>query len=430
MVEHAKLVLDYDREISEYVRNAKESWVVTGCTLMVDIENADEHSCVNVFSYCPKGVVFLKSSVTSRDRMTWIYLKDIVSSTIDKIGVDKVLQLIVDNDEGFDLTEYILLEYPQVYKTRCAIHGIQSLLMDLFSKVDWVRRVTMAGKMILSYIDKRPFSLSRQIEKHTTYKKFEHPCLARFASNFLLLHSISEFEAELKDLQLLDASLDWKSLDFNMQELAKWVATVIESTPFWTLVEEVLHIVDILFQVLRLVSGDAPTSGYLYEAMKKASTEIRQCCNEDQAKYKLILDLFEERKMNDIIHPIHAAAAFLNPDIMCNENFVEDLEMKESISFIEDNLVAASEKQAFAEQVQLYRMKAPNVFTTTALKMSKTSHPRLWWHYCGEHLPVLKKYAVRILSQPCSSSCKIKKLMPKTDDDYTKMNVLMMEKFG
>ncbi|KAL7203764.1 hypothetical protein ACSBR2_016927 [Camellia fascicularis] len=215
-----------------------------------------------------------------------------------------------------------------------------------------------------------------------------------------------------------------------MQELAKWVANVIESTPFWTLVKEVLHIVDILFQVLRLVSGDAPTSGYLYEAMKKASTEIRQCCNEDQAKYKLILELFEEIKMNDIIHPIHAAADFLNPDNMCNENFVEDLEMKEGISFIEDNLVAASERQAFAEQVQLYRMKAPNVFTTTALKMSKTSHPRLWWHYCGEHLPVLKKYAIQILSQPCSSSCEIKRLMPKTDDDYTRMDILMMEKFS
>ncbi|GMP42843.1 hypothetical protein CsSME_00012446 [Camellia sinensis var. sinensis] len=276
LVHQAKLVLDYDREILLYVRNAKESWAVTGCTLMVDIENGDEHSYVNVFSYCPKGVVFLKSSVTSRDGMTWIYLKDIVSSTIDEIGVDKVLQLIVDNNEGFELTAYMLLEYSQVCITRCAIHGIQSLLMDLFSKVDWFRRITMAGKMILSYIHKHGINLSFQIQKHTKYKKFEHPCLARFASNFLLLHSILEFETELKDLQLLDSSLDWKSLDFNMQELAKWVANVIESTPFWTLVKEVLHIVDILFQVLRLVSGDAPTSGYLYEAMKKASTEIRQ----------------------------------------------------------------------------------------------------------------------------------------------------------
>lgn len=26
-----------------------------------------------------------------------------------------------------------------------------------------------------------------------------------------------------------------------------------------------------------------------------------------------------------------------------------------------------------------------------------------WWDYCGHKLPVLRKYAIRILSQPCSS---------------------------
>lgn len=30
-------------------------------------------------------------------------------------------------------------------------------------------------------------------------------------------------------------------------------------------------------------------------------------------------------------------------------------------------------------------------------------HVGKWWDYCGHKLPVLRKYAIRILSQPCST---------------------------
>lgn len=70
----------------------------------------------------------------------------------------------------------------------------------------------------------------------------------------------------------------------------------------------------------------------------------------------------------------------------------------------------------------------------------------VWWDYCGDCLPVLQKYAIRILSQPCSSSAcernwsaweaaqtkKRNKLAPKMLDDlvYVRMNTMMMEKFN
>lgn len=82
-------------------------------------------------------------------------------------------------------------------------------------------------------------------------------------------------------------------------------------------------------RVLQLVDGDGSTVGYLFEAMEKAKEAIRQLCGDDQDKYLQLWNLFEERHENNIIHPIHAAAAFLNPAYMCNDNFREDHEMKE-----------------------------------------------------------------------------------------------------
>lgn len=68
-----------------------------------------------------------------------------------------------------------------------------------------------------------------------------------------------------------------------------------------------------------------------------------------------------------------------------------------------------------------------------------------WWDTAGVYHPVLKKYAIRILSQPCKCSCDIKpsafevaqrnimnKAVPITQDNsaYTIMNAKIMEKFG
>lgn len=69
----------------------------------------------------------------------------------------------------------------------------------------------------------------------------------------------------------------------------------------------------------------------------------------------------------------------------------------------------------------------------------------VWWDYCGDCLPQLQKYAIRILSQPCSSSScernwsafeaaqtkKRNRLAPKMLDNlvYVRMNTMMMKKF-
>ena len=54
----------------------------------------------------------------------------------------------------------------------------------------------------------------------------------------------------------------------------------------------------------------------------------------------------------------------------------------------------------------------------------------IWWEFCGNHLSVLQKYVIRILSQPCGSSvCKRYQLRPKYGDDHAFMvNTMIMER--
>ena len=76
-----------------------------------------------------------------------------------------------------------------------------------------------------------------------------------------------------------------------------------------------------------------------------------------------------------IIHPIHAAAAFLNPIYMCSEKFKEIDEMKNGVNHILEHLVAVEETEAFKRQEEQYRMKDSNVFTAKAMQKLTKYHP-------------------------------------------------------
>ena len=65
---------------------------------------------------------------------------------------------------------------------------------------------------------------------------------------------------------------------------------------------------------------------------------------------------------------------------MYSEKFKENVELTNSVSFALEHLVDEDEKEAFINQVQLYRMKVSNLFIDQAITMLKTSHPREFNH--------------------------------------------------
>ncbi|KAK6145420.1 hypothetical protein DH2020_022240 [Rehmannia glutinosa] len=378
----------------------------------------------------------------SKEKKTGTYLRDILITVVEDIGPQHVTQFITDNASNFESAGDMLMgKYIHLYKTRCAAHGIQLLLKDIYGEVEWVRNVIDDAKLIVTYMYKHTIILSLMRE-HTNNKELKHPCATRFASNFKMLESVLNVEDELR---VFVASSTWRGLEYSKQAMAKNVTSIIQRSEFWKQGKEVLHALEPLVRVLRLVDGEGSTSAYLYEAMERAKEAIKQNCHHNQSKYMQIWTLFEVRRSNNIIHPVHAAAAFLNPAYMRSENFREDKEIKEGIAYVLENLVSPDEKSGFLKELQLYRMKPSSLFTSTAISMLKTSHPRVWWDFCGDSLPILRKYAIRILSQPCSSSpCernwsaweaaqtkKRNRLTPEMLDTlvYVRMNTMMMEKF-
>ncbi|XP_042489815.1 uncharacterized protein LOC122069792 [Macadamia integrifolia] len=289
-----------------------------------------------------------ESEECSHAKFTAFYIFDILKKEIESIGPNLVVQLISDNASNYSSALDMLTgKYRWLFKTRCAAHGINIMLKDIYEK------------------------------------------------------SIVEVEEKLR---LLVASAEWRSLRNSRSLEADRVVDTIQRESFWNDSKEILRFMEPIIRVLRLVDGDGAISGYLYEAMESAREVLEKLYEEDH-----------------------------------RERFKKIPQMKDATDFIGETVVPQDERREYYGQLAVYHMKSSTLFTPSSKMMMETSHP------C-DAIPILQKYAIRILSQPCSSSAcernwsawdaaqtkKRNRLSAAMLDDlvYVRMNSLMMEKRG
>ncbi|XP_042519158.1 uncharacterized protein LOC122092925 [Macadamia integrifolia] len=437
-----RIIPEARKDLGKYVEEVKFSWKQTGCTFMSDSwTDLKKQSFLNVIAYSPGGALFLKSEECSHAKLTAFYIFDILEKEIESIGPNLVVQLISDNASNYSSALDMLTgKYRWLFKTRCAAHGINLMLKDIYENVFWVQEIFDEAKRIIDYLYKSIIVL--QLMRSFTKKDLKYPCKTRFASNFLMLQSIVEVEEKLR---LLVALAEWRSLRNSRSLEAERVVDTIQRESFWNDSKEILRFMEPIIRVLRLVDGDGATSEYLYEAMERAR-EVLEKHYEENHRYDQILKIFNKRRDENILGIIHYAAAVFNPTYFFSERFKKIPQMKDAIDFIGETVVPQDERREYYGQLAVYHMKSSTLFTPSAKMMMETSHPRVWWHIQGDAIPILQKYAIRILSQPCSSSAcernwsawdaaqtkRRNRLSATMLDDlvYVRMNSLMMEKRG
>ncbi|KAF9609156.1 hypothetical protein IFM89_013546 [Coptis chinensis] len=149
-----------------------------------------------------------------------------------------------------------------------------------------------------------------------TSKELKKPCTTRFAYHFLMLQSIIDVE---DGLRAMVASPDWRALKQCNDVRGRQVTNIIQGIVFWDYGKEVISVLEPLISSFRLVDGEGSTAGYLFEAMERAREEIKHRCDNDPIRYEQLWDLFDPRRDRNILHEVHALAAFLNPKFMIIE---------------------------------------------------------------------------------------------------------------
>ncbi|KAL5862226.1 hypothetical protein ACOSQ4_003522 [Xanthoceras sorbifolium] len=311
-----ELLTDIYFEAEEHVRNLKKLSTTTGCSLvMFNVVKNSKLVCINIFAHTPVGMVYIEKIAVPEERMKFDNFVDGLYCTIELGGQRMLL-----------IQDLISRKYPWIYLNRCAGREFGLFLVLTYLAVPWIHKTTQLAKVIFKYLYKHDINLTPRKE-HARNKEYGFAGLTKIAAEFYTLNSILDVEKELQALQLPIASESCEGPS-REDDVGKIVDKAIHSTEFWSRGKEVVRVLRPLFQVLDFIDGNGATSGYLYDAMKRAEEAIEQQCDaDDQIHYETIRKMFTKWRSR-VVHPINAAAALLNPAYFCSEKFTEDAEMQ------------------------------------------------------------------------------------------------------
>ena len=101
----------------------------------------------------------------------------------------------------------------------------------------------------------------------------------------------------------------------------------------WEKVTEIISFTEPLVKVLRIMDGEKPAMGYIYEGMDRAKEAIKTFYKGDSSKYLPIWEIIDSRWDRELHSPLDAAEAYLNPSLFYHpeSNIQRDLEVMRGV---------------------------------------------------------------------------------------------------
>lgn len=388
-------------DIDDCCKKYREEWKETGCTILCDNWSDGRTKSLVVFSVaCPKGTLFLKSVDVSGHEEDATFLFELLESVVLDVGVENVIQVITDSAACYVYAGRLLMtKYSSLFWSPCAAYCIDKMLEDI-SKQEWVAMVLEEAKTITKYFYSHAWTLN-MMRKLTGGRELIRPRITRFVANYLSLRSIVIHEENLKHMF---SHSEWLSSIYSRRPDAQAIKSLLYLDRFWRSAHEVVSVSEPLVKILRIVDGDMPAMGYMYEGIERAKLAIQAYYKGVEEKYVPIWDIIDRRWNMQLHSPLHAAAAFLNPSIFYNPNFKIDLRMRNGFQEAMIKLATADkDKIEITKEHPVYINAQGALGTDFAVLGRKLNAPGDWWASYGYEIPTLQRAAIRILSQPCSS---------------------------
>ena len=118
-----------------------------------------------------------------------------------------------------------------------------------------------------------------------------------------------------KNIRSVFCIVEWERSHLSKESKGKHVEHVLLSNNnFWENAQKVLKMSDPIFEVLRMVDGNKPSMGFIYEAMDHCKEKIASVFDNVEADYKDIWEVIDKRwKM--LHSPLHATTCYLDPTL-------------------------------------------------------------------------------------------------------------------
>lgn len=326
----------------EYSVELRKSWEVTGCSVMVDKwMDKTGRTVINIFVYCPKGTLFLKSVDASDISRCPESLLELFDDVVQDVGPKNIVIFMTDATPSYKAARELLMEkYKTFFCSTCGAHCID-LVLEKIGKMDEVRMVLAKAKRISQLFYNNAW-LINLIRKKTGGRDIVQLATSRFASIFLTLQNIVSLKDQLH--QVFTGSA-WMQSAFSKQRAGLEVAEITVDKVFWSLCDQIVKVTKPLLSVLHLLESDEkPSVGYVNDAMEKAKKSIAVAFNDNESEYAHYLKVIDDIWQGEFHSPIYAAAYYLNPSVFYSPSFSTNKVIQKGfldcIETLEPNLTA------------------------------------------------------------------------------------------
>eukprot|EP00253_Pinus_taeda_P015102 PITA_15102 len=239
-------------------------------------------------------------------------------------------------------------------------------MLEDIGKLHLINEVVEKAKSITKYLYNHTIVLNT-MRNYTEGKEIVRPVVTRFATNFVSLQSLVEQKINLKRMFL---GSEWMAYKHSKALEGIEIVALVFNDVFWKDAEEIIVVTESLVRVLRVIDGDKPTMGYIYEAMDLAKEAIKRRYGDEEAKYMPLLDIIDacwDRKLHS---PLHVARYFLNPQYFYDKSkFNEDGEVGRGLMTCMERCFRDPNFQSRVfSQLQDYRVTAKLFAYTSAIR--------------------------------------------------------------
>ncbi|XP_027364746.1 uncharacterized protein LOC113871850 [Abrus precatorius] len=417
--------------IERLLQPIKSLWLIKGVTLVYDgWTDVQRRPLINFMAVSEGGLIFLKAVDSSKEYKDKHYMASIIKDVINEVGPKNVVQIITDNAPVCKAAGMLIeAEFHHVFWTPCVVHTLNLALKNIcaarnidgnenvFNECHWITLLVDDASFIKTFI--MTHSMRLTIFNEFSSLKLLSVAETRFVSMLVMLKRLKLLKRALQNMVISDR---WNSYREDDVGKAAHVKELILNDIWWDKLDYILSFTDPIYSMLRKCDTDASTLHSVYEMWDSMIEKVKTVIYRHEEK-----ETNEVSNFYDVIHsilnfrwsksctPLHCLAHSLNPRYYSEEWLREapnrvpphqdDEVSREKNKCLKRYFPNAEERKNVFVEFSNFSSCAADFASFDSIEDRWTLDPKSWWVMHGSSTPLLQKLALKLLVQPCSSSC-------------------------
>ncbi|XP_022891601.1 uncharacterized protein LOC111406400 [Olea europaea var. sylvestris] len=411
---------DVVKEMQNYVKEIKNSWEITGCSIILDgWVDENGRDLVNVLVNCPNGAVYLRSFDISAFVGDIVAMLLFLDRVLKEVAVENVVQIIT-------------------YSTSAFMKEVGKQLTHKHRHVFWIRDIGEGQND--NKICSETFECLKLLRAYNRVDKLLEPSKIKSTVPYLTLENIV---LEKKGLKNMFASSDWKTSDLSDSVEGKRVACLVEDPTFWNGALMVLKAAIPIVRLLCLIyNNNKPQidlivdtlkrllrETLIYETVDQAKETIKEGFKNNKYQYMPFWEAIDEIWNEHLHNPLHSAGYYFNPFLFYSNDSYSDPEVSYGMGYCvvkmprdhRDQNLIMEQVVEYSKAVRSFSEGSEPEWLSDVSQLSPV-YPYLhalmavlWWTKYQEKYPQLQQLDIRILSQTCegASNLSLKGVWPR-----------------